>query len=86
MKLMRFTFATRQTPHGCTVELETPKRRQVVRFRNGIALGRTSAQNWIAAQVKSLVEFAADADLPTPEIVIDGQPYSQLRRTTCKDD
>jgi len=83
---MRFKFTTRQTPHGCTVELETPKRRQVVRFRNGIVLGRTSAQNWIAAQVKSLVEFAADADLPTPEIVIDGQPYLKPPRTTCKDD
>jgi hypothetical protein len=83
---MRFTFTTRQTPHGCTVELETPKRRQVVRFRDGIVLGRTSAQNWIAAQVESLVEFAADADLPTPEIVIDGQPYSQPQRTACKSD
>jgi hypothetical protein len=83
---MRFTFTTRQTPHGCTVEFATPKRRQVVRFRDGIASGRTSAQNWIAAQAKSLVEFAADADLPTLEIVIDGQPYSQPPRTTCKSD
>jgi hypothetical protein len=77
---MRFTFTTRQTPHGCTVEFATPKRRQVVRFRDGIASGRTSAQTWIATEAKHLVEFSADLDLPTPEIVIDGEPYTPTQK------
>jgi hypothetical protein len=67
---MQFEFTKRRTLHGCTVILVTPKRRQVVRFRDGLVSGVVSANNWIQQQSKSISDHAKDNELEQPKIII----------------
>ena len=74
---MRIDFVTRSTPHGCTVQLKTPRRTQRARFRNGYASARESAKKWITEQIGVIRELVDVDGLETPDIFVDGVPIAE---------
>ncbi len=50
-------FTTRLTRCGCTVNMVTPVRTQVKRFRRGYACSEISAKRWIREQIEGYREY-----------------------------
>jgi len=68
-----FKFDTRETPGGCTVTRLGPKHIQHKRFRNGHLHSTAGAKQWIAADIRCILDTVEAGGLPMPEIYVDGE-------------